>query len=340
MKDIKISIIVPVYNASKFLERSIKSIITQDFKDIEIICVNDGSIDNSLDILKKFQKEDSRIIVIDKKNGGSSNARNSALKIAKGEYCLNIDSDDWIEQGYLKNIYNRAKKDDLDITISDIIFDYEEDLKRNYILDDLDISDTEIISGEEYIGIFLKENFNGFTWNKLIKREVYLKNNLKYNEDIFMMEDVELVLRLASYCKKVGKLNKAYYHYIQGINNGSGKISIKRLNDIERCFDSIKKSFKDKNNILEKLSCRRVITLCRYLNISYSLKGEVEYQRIQKDMLEEVKKIDFLKFEYGDAKVAIIFCNILKIFPYIKIMNLLFTLDSVIIEKLRKLKSK
>ena len=108
-KSPKISIIVPVYNREKYLEKCIKSITNQDFKDIEVICVNDGSTDNSFEVLKKLSEQDERIIIIDKENGGSSSARNVALKIARGKYCLNIDSDDWIEQGYFKALYERGR---------------------------------------------------------------------------------------------------------------------------------------------------------------------------------------------------------------------------------------
>ena len=90
-KDIKISVMIPVYNTSKYLEKCLNSIINQSLKEIEIICVNDGSTDNSLEILREFQEKDNRIIIIDKKNAGVSCARNEALKIVKGEYCLNID---------------------------------------------------------------------------------------------------------------------------------------------------------------------------------------------------------------------------------------------------------
>lgn len=126
---IKISVMVPVYNTSKYLEKCLESIVNQSLKDIEIICVNDGSTDNSFEILKKFSNKDKRIIVINKKNGGLTSARNTALKIAKGEYCLNIDSDDWIEQGYFEVMYNKAKEDDLDIVISDFYKEFTAEKK-------------------------------------------------------------------------------------------------------------------------------------------------------------------------------------------------------------------
>lgn len=340
MNEIKISVIIPVYNTSKYLVRCLESIVNQSLKEIEIICVNDGSTDNSLEILKEFQKQDERIIIINKKNEGASKARNAALKAAQGKYCLNIDSDDWIEQGYFKALYERAEKDNLDITISNIIFDYLENSQNNYILTDLNISDEKIISGNEYINIFLKDNFYGYTWNKLIKTKLYKENDIIYNEKIFMMEDVEVILRLSKHAQKIGKINRDFYHYIQHQSNGCQNISLKRLIDIKECFDSILKYFKNDSKKILKIKNRKSLTLIKYLKNSYILKKFIEYQEIQKEVLKENKKFPFLKFEYGKIKLDIIYCNILKLFPYIKIMNLLFILDSVIIEKLRKLKSK
>lgn len=93
------------------------SIISQNLKEIEIIIVNDGSTDNSLEIINEFIRQDKRMILINKKNGGLSSARNSGLKVAKGEYVLHIDSDDWIEQDYFLNMYQYAKKYGCDIVI-------------------------------------------------------------------------------------------------------------------------------------------------------------------------------------------------------------------------------
>ena len=125
MKQIKISVIVPVYNTSKFLEKCLNSIIEQNFKDIEIIIINDCSTDNSLKIINGFIKIDSRIILINKeKNEGLSAARNSGIEIARGEYILHIDSDDWIEENYFKNIYENAINNQADMVISDYYLDF------------------------------------------------------------------------------------------------------------------------------------------------------------------------------------------------------------------------
>lgn len=101
----KVTIIIPVYNVEKYLEKCLNSVICQTLKDIEIICVNDGSTDNSQQILKEYAQKDERIKIVDKKNGGLSSARNAGLDAATGEYCYFLDSDDWIELNTLEKLY-------------------------------------------------------------------------------------------------------------------------------------------------------------------------------------------------------------------------------------------
>lgn len=110
MENIKISVIIPVYKTEKFLEKCIRSVMNQTLKELEIICINDGSPDNSLKILKSLEREDKRLKIINQENQGVSKARNTAITIAKGKYCINIDSDDWIEKNYLEEMYNIAEK--------------------------------------------------------------------------------------------------------------------------------------------------------------------------------------------------------------------------------------
>jgi len=113
----KVSIIVPVYNTSKYLKQCIESLVNQTLKDIEIICIDDGSTDNSVQIVKEFAQNDERIKIITQKNAGQSVARNSGLKIAQGEYIGFVDSDDWVDIEMFEKLYNNAKSYDTDIVM-------------------------------------------------------------------------------------------------------------------------------------------------------------------------------------------------------------------------------
>lgn len=131
MNSIKISVIVPVYNTGRYLERCLNSIMAQSFQEIEIIIINDCSTDDSLEIIKKYINDDKRAILINKeKNEGVSSARNTGIKIATGKYVQYIDGDDWVEKDFLKNMYEFAEKENLDIVVSDYCEDYFDGRKK------------------------------------------------------------------------------------------------------------------------------------------------------------------------------------------------------------------
>lgn len=117
----KVSIIVPVYNVEKYLRKCIDSLVNQTLNDIEIICINDGSTDKSLKILKEYKNKDSRIILLNQENSGQSVARNRGIEIAKGEYLGFVDPDDWIDLDYYEKLYNAAIGTNADIATAGII---------------------------------------------------------------------------------------------------------------------------------------------------------------------------------------------------------------------------
>lgn len=231
----KISVIVPVYNTSKYLVRCLNSLINQSLYDVEFIIVNDGSTDNSSNIISDFCVKDKRIIVINKDNSGLSSARNSGLEVSKGEYILHIDSDDWIEDNYLKDMYDKAISYNLDIVVSDIIWDWDDGTIK--YKKDLDIDDDEIISSDEYLSKFSSLNVSPVVWNKLFKAELYFNNNITHPDGLSLGEDLATTPLLASHAINIGKINKAYVHYIQNCNSISNKIELKKVDEL---FDALK----------------------------------------------------------------------------------------------------
>ena len=117
---VKVSVVIPVYNAEKHIEKTINSLLNQTFKDIEFIFVNDGSKDKSLDILREYEKKDSRVIVIDQENSGPGGARNTGILKARGEYIGFLDSDDTQDKRMYELLYNKAIQGNFDVVVSDI----------------------------------------------------------------------------------------------------------------------------------------------------------------------------------------------------------------------------
>lgn len=181
----KLSVIMPVYNVAKYLPMCLDSIICQTLDDIEIICVNDGSTDESLSVLQEYKEKDSRIIIIDKKNEGSGVARNTALAIAQGEYVYFVDGDDWLDNdSVLKMLYEKAMADELDILIFGGLSCYEKEgqifkSKGGYSLKGLD---------RKYINRVFSSNdiekdvfkFPSTAWTKLYRRKFLIDNDIKF----------------------------------------------------------------------------------------------------------------------------------------------------------------
>ena len=333
MEEIKISILIPVYNTEKFLEKCLKSVVNQSLKEIEIIVVNDGSKDNSLEILQNFAQKDKRIIIIDKENGGLTTARNAALKIAKGKYCLNIDSDDWIEQGYFEEMYERAEKDNLDIVISDI---KKWDEKRDEIeeIKDLDIGNNDIIDNYTYLKELYTRNFFNYTCNKMIKRELYIKNQIFYDENIFLLEDAEVLGRLIYFSKRIGKINKSFYCYRIGNNNGCTRnIPFKHLIDILECFENLEKFYQENNEteIKNLISRRKNLMLIRMILEGKFCKFQ-EYDSFLNKYLEIIKKDKFISLKgilELKKKRDVLFFNFVKLTQSKTVVKILTKKDKI-----------
>ena len=208
-----ISIIVPVYNAERYLDRCINSLINQTYKNIEIILINDGSSDRSGEICNEYSAKDERIIAIHKKNEGVSSARNVGLEYAKGEYIAFCDADDWIEEDMYEILANLIDSSNSQLVFCHFSTDETIKTETNY--------DNTIISKEYAIELILSdEKIAGYLWNKLFSRTlIYGNEKLLFEKDIHILEDQLFVIRCMNRCNNVVVTTKQLYHYEQ--NEGS-----------------------------------------------------------------------------------------------------------------------
>lgn len=208
MNNIKVSVIVPVYNCEKYLKKCLDSLVNQTLKDIEIICVNDGSTDNSGRILEEYN--DKRIKIINKENGGQSSARNIGIDIAKGEYIGFVDSDDWVDLDFFEKLYNTAKKYDADIAVTGIIRMRPSETGR-YLM----VIDKETVSDDYFTKLRLSDiPDKSYIWNKIYKTAELKKYNLKFPEGK-IYEDIYLVPRMLYYLKTLATVPDTYYYYLR-----------------------------------------------------------------------------------------------------------------------------
>lgn len=213
-----ISVIIPVYNVEKYLERCVNSVLSQSYKNIEVILVDDGSPDNSGKMCDEFAEKDSRIKVIHTHNGGLSYARNVGIKISTGNYICFVDSDDWIEPHILENSHNRLINDDLDVVIWGFYKDFVDvqDSTNSFIK--INIGDYYCSKYKNDNEILLNDNalaLVGYAWNKLYKRDLIVSNNLQFLESVSLVEDMLFNSEVLSKSDKIAFIDDIGYHYVQ-----------------------------------------------------------------------------------------------------------------------------
>lgn len=239
-----ISIIVPVYNAESYLDRCISSICNQTYPNIEIILIDDGSKDQSLEICKRWQLKDKRVIVIHQDNQGVSASRNKGILNSKGKYILQVDSDDYISNSMIQKMYELLKKDSSDM----VICDFEKGTLEGFDFKNTSLSNNEILNSYDVLKRMYTGDHNKLRyvvpWAKLYKRELF--EHLSYpNGKIF--EDIYLTHHIMNKCKKISILNENLTYYYQAPNSIMNRsYHVGKLDYLEALEDRIQ-FFHDKN---------------------------------------------------------------------------------------------
>lgn len=209
----KISIIVPIYNAQKTIERCIDSILNQDFSDFELILIDDGSKDNSGKICDTYVGKDQRVRVIHKENSGVSASRNLALREAKGEYLQFLDADDWITPNATRLLTESMETNGCDMVIADFYRVIGERLSHKGSIDE-----DGVLSREEFANNMMEnpaDFYYGVLWNKLYKRSIIEKYQLCMNPKISWCEDFMFNLEYIRHCENIFVLQVPIYYYVK-----------------------------------------------------------------------------------------------------------------------------
>lgn len=268
-----ISVIVPVYNAEKTLERCLNSILQQVYKEIEVICVDDGSKDNSLSTLKRFEQFDKRIKVIAKVNEGVSVARNVGIKASNGQYILFVDSDDYIEKNMILDLYQAMKKTEADIAIEG----YRE------------INHESSIEVYDYKNCIEKKDFllkciqhtGGVVCSKLYTAAVIKENNIFFRKDLSLSEDLIFALECMKRAKRLIQIEQADYVYDRR-NEKCRKIDvIERLKKNITVHNLIVELLEDQEIEEKKEILKKRITLIIYVNL-LELSQRKEFENFKK----------------------------------------------------------
>ena len=188
MSNVLVSILVPVYNTSKYLEKCMDSLVGQTLKEIEIICVNDGSTDNSLEILQAYAEKDPRVIIVDKPNGGLPSARNAGIDRATGNYLGFVDSDDYVETTMFEKMYKTAIKNSAEVVICGAEIFPTTPAPTAWLYDVLSPRTCHYPEFTPDV-LFKERGSRPFLWRNLVKRDLIEREGIRLKEDIVLGED-------------------------------------------------------------------------------------------------------------------------------------------------------
>ncbi len=310
--NIKVSIIVPIYNVSLYLSKCINSIIHQSYKNIEVLLIDDGSTDNSLDIARKFSKMDSRVKIYHKKNGGLASARNYGLSKASGNYIMYVDSDDYIDNNMVELLLKKILKENADICEGGIFVHN----KDNTIVDIHEILniDKKETRKKELVNKHADGVINIAVWNKMYKHESI--KNIKFNTKVFK-EDSDYTLRLCLEGLSVTQVPIPLYHYIK---RGSGSLTGDKFsprffnlaNWCETMVKNILKEHADYNDITDKLLFNSYIHILKYYLRDFN-KGVLEKDEYSDEIITIYNKLVKLIINTEDVTKYKAFDNVSKI---------------------------
>lgn len=307
MKPPKVSVIVPIYNQEKYLERSLASLVNQQFLDFEVLMIDDGSTDTSAEICKRFQAQDSRFRYFWKPNGGVASSRQYGIERVQGRYTIHMDPDDWVEPDYLSKLYEKAIATGADMVICDYVEEYIDKSKIVNAGRDCSVKDykLQLCRGEVW----------GICWNKLIRTDCF-HDRVVFETGINFHEDKLFIYRVLQNCIALAFISTPIYHYNRtnadsAVNNQS-KATImqtwlvrKLIVEAERDF-TIKELVSDA--VIPKWSAHTawghpLITQQEYLNMIYPFRraikrksGTISYRIIR--FISLYSRTNFLKTLY------------------------------------------
>ena len=284
MENKKISVIIPIYNTADDLKKCLSSVSKQTYKNLEIICVDDGSSDGSEKIVDEFAMWDARFIVIHQRNQGESNARNSGLKMATGDYIAFVDCDDWIEQDMYQVLVDEMEANDVELVASG--WYKERDGLAEDIKNQLQIEDSVICRDKFLKYLYMRDSYRAlaYMWNKLYKREHLFDEEGKlilFDETLKLGGDVLWLARVALKVQNAKYIDKAFYHYNQRSVSGCHTNDVHKLRDWIRAYEMVVE-------LLVKEGIDRVIIdyVKRFLAYHSSNAAQVAYEQEEYEALK------------------------------------------------------
>lgn len=296
----KVSIIIPVYNVERYLARCIDSCINQTYNNVEIICVNDGSTDGSLNILEHYKILDSRIQIINKENGGLSSARNAGVAASVGDYILFVDSDDFISCDAVEHIVRNAERNSSDVVIFDYFYAHVDRSMRK-ILTIIEWNDKRYENKSFNLSNVDKSAYLLIpvaAWCKFYRTEYLKENNITFFEGV-IFEDVDYNAKVLSKAERITYVNEPLYHYYVGRSDQIMAKNDESLFDVISVYLSAEKTLKQSKSF-EKYKASFYLLVMRDLLMKLRI-IKPELQEILYNKYKEMNlDIDYEIYEKGN----------------------------------------
>lgn len=307
-----VSVIIPVYNAEKYIDRCILSVVNQTHIDLEIIIINDGSTDNSLKICKEWEQKDNRIKVLNKRNTGVADTRNYGLNIAKGKYISFVDSDDFIEPNMYSEMIKLMKQNNSELCMCNFYI-IDEIQKKPFIYSTIENADKHTILK------LVSESNNGITvWGKLFIRNII--GNIKFDTNISISEDVLFFYQYVDKIEKISNVKEPLYNYNIGNPNSLSKMNSKNYITSIKAYYSINKIL-EKNNI----NCRynkQANSVCNYAIHKKNIGEDYDYSEYDRIIQEYMDNGLLYKVKGFKNKIKVFLAYYMKsIYLFLKIKN-------------------
>lgn len=322
----KVSILVPVYKTTEYIEKCAESLFKQSFKDIEYIFVNDATPDDSIEKLQKViinypeRKRDTKIIH-NSFNQGLAVSRNIALEASTGSYIAVVDSDDYIDPNMIELLYQKAMDEDADIVVSDIAMEYTD--KTIYVKDYLSEN-----KNDHFRDIILNDKSYTYLCNKLVRRDLYLRSDCRVPKGLNYLEDRHVMSRLFFFAQKIVKVDQAFYHYVQyntnAITKTKDRMHFENLMQFWNLFDA----FLREHNVYEDykpiMALPKTQGKVRLMIDTHSCQLRKEYA----DIFIEEEKLCFSQFSKAEKLMLLLvrykyFCLAQLFHDYLVLKNLI-----------------
>ena len=213
--NIKVSVIMPIYNAFDYLRPAMDTVIDQTLRDIEIICIDDGSTDKSLAIIKEYQERDERIRIVTENNAGISTARNKGIIRARGEFIIFLDADDFYEPTLLEKLYELAVREELDMAVTRFdIFNNKASCFTSAVEEEHGeiFKDGQVASKNEFPDHIL-QSMTGYVWNKLFRTSFVRDKGLGFAPELYVFEDVHFVCSALAFANRIAGVDEVLVHH-------------------------------------------------------------------------------------------------------------------------------